>query len=348
MKRSISGEKRHLVRRILVRMFIAACIGGLILGITISRNLNEIVRILFFSGIVALITGFVTSTDRLLVLFGLRRVPFPLVQIIKAVFYSVAMFMVFVAYFRLKDNNFILSEGRLYLFMPFVLYSWGIGIIYTLVISFSRMIGYDVILKYLSGRYHKPKEEERIFMFLDLKGSTTIAEQIGHKQFFSMMNDMLYDISDSIIRNKGEIYKYVGDEVIITWSVKNGLMRNNCIKVFFEIENRLRLNQKKYLTKYGLFPEFKAGAHIGRVVVGEMGDFKSEIAYLGDAMNTTDRIQSECNAHHARLLISQELLNRLEKPVMFDYLELGTLRLKGKLSDTTLFSMKPLSPLQPV
>ena len=60
-------------------------------------------------------------------------------------------------------------------------------------------------------------------MFLDLKSFMTIAERIGHIQFHRFINEFLFTISEAIIGNKGEIYKYVGDEVTITWKMKEGL-----------------------------------------------------------------------------------------------------------------------------
>jgi len=80
----------------------------------------------------------------------------------------------------------------------------------------NRLIGGRIFLSFFTGRYHKPIEEDRIFMFLDLKSSTAIAEKIGHINFHKFINDFLFTISEAIISNRGEIYKYVGDEIIIT------------------------------------------------------------------------------------------------------------------------------------
>jgi len=50
-----------------------------------------------------------------------------------------------------------------------------------------------------------------------------------------------------------------------------------------------------YLSKYGRVPVFKAGIHGGKVMALEVGSVKKELAYLGDIVNTTARIQGECN-----------------------------------------------------
>jgi class 3 adenylate cyclase len=56
------------------------------------------------------------------------------------------------------------------------------------------------------GQYHQPRQEERIFLFLDMKSSTTIAEKIGNEQYFRLLHDVFSDIAESIAEFEGEIY----------------------------------------------------------------------------------------------------------------------------------------------
>ena len=81
-----------------------------------------------------------------------------------------------------------------------------------------------------------PKEEERIFMFLDIRSSTMIAERIGNEQYFRFIHDFINDATASILYAKGEIYQYVGDEIVVSWTMPNGLEDNNCLNCFFEIK----------------------------------------------------------------------------------------------------------------
>ena len=70
----------------------------------------------------------------------------------------------------------------------------------------------------LIGEYHKPKNENRIFIFLDINESTSIAEDLGHTRYFMMLRRFFRDITLPIMANDGEIYQYVGDEVVLNWS----------------------------------------------------------------------------------------------------------------------------------
>ena len=165
------------------------------------------------------------------------------------------------------------------------------------ILQVSDKYGQGVLLKFILGKYHTPKEETRIFMFLDLKSSTTIAEALGNVKYYELINDFFYDVTDAIIETKGEIYQYVGDEIVISWTMSNGIEDSNCLNCFFNIQDTVKKKSEKYISKYGLVPSFKAGLHYGEVTVGEIGVMKREIIFSGDVLNTTSRIQELCNKY---------------------------------------------------
>ncbi len=73
------------------------------------------------------------------------------------------------------------------------------------------------------GKYNCPKQEYKICMFLDINSSTTIAEQLGDETHHSLLKDFFADITTPVLDNKGSIYQYVGDEVVICWNYEDGL-----------------------------------------------------------------------------------------------------------------------------
>ncbi len=203
----------------------------------------------------------------------------------------------------------------------------------------NSMLGRGVLLKYIRGKYHKPVSEDRIFMFLDLSSATTIAERLGAQKYSQFLKDFFYDIDEVITDTKGEIFQYEGDGIIILWTVKNGTDNSNCVELFFKAKEKLSGLKEDYIKKYGLSPEYKAGLHYGEVVIAEIGDSKKEIAYHGDAINTTARICSSCNEVKRKLLISSELLQKLKLNKNYDVESIGEFKLKGKEKVVTLFSI---------
>lgn len=218
---------------------------------------------------------------------------------------------------------------------------WLLVVIGTSVGLFvSDKYGPGVITNLLLGKYFKPRNEQRIFMFLDLKGSTTIAEKLGEVPYFNFIKETFSDVTKPILKTKGEIYQYVGDEIVISWKYKKGIENANCVTCYFEIKNTLEDLEAKYQSKYGVSPVFKAGIHCGNVIAGEIGIIKRDITYSGDVLNTTARIQSKCNEYSATCLISGDLVKLLgEKIKDYKTSKLGDVVLRGKELDVSLYSV---------
>jgi len=208
---------------------------------------------------------------------------------------------------------------------------WGVIVLSTLfLLQVSDKFGPGMLLKFLAGNYHHPKKEERIFMFMDMRSSTTIAEKIGNEHYFSLLNDLFSDITNTILNNEGEIYQYVGDEIVVSWSMKKGIRNANCLRCFIQIQQRLTELKPVYMKKYKLMPEFKAGLHYGFVMAGEIGVIKKDIIYSGDVLNTTARIQEQCNHYGVDILISKETFDLLSDTDGYELIPLGSIELRGK------------------
>lgn len=199
------------------------------------------------------------------------------------------------------------------------------------------LIGENNLGKLIHGKFYTPREEERIFMFLDLQSSTQHAEKLGHIKYSMMIQDCFNDLG-VVIEDEAEIYQYVGDEVILTWELKNGLRNQNCINAFYNFKKRLNKKKKKYLKKYNCVPFFKAGLNSGVVIVTEVGKYKKEIAYHGDTINTAARIQGKCNEFKQELLISKNLKEQLAT-TKFIFNELGKIAFKGKEKEVPIFAV---------
>ncbi len=214
---------------------------------------------------------------------------------------------------------------------------WSIIVGFTqLFLQINNKFGHGVLLNFIKGRYRNPRRENRIFMFLDLKSSTSIAEALGNEKYHQLLKDFFSDITNPIIYNKGEIYQYVGDEVVISWTLKNGIENSHCVKCYFDAREKIQALKEKYKEKYGLVPEFKAGLHYGEVIAGEIGIIKRDITFSGDVLNTTSRIRNKCNELNAEFLASTALVKLLQSHNTFNFKSLGPIELEGKIKSVEL------------
>lgn len=177
-------------------------------------------------------------------------------------------------------------------------------------------------------------------MFLDLTSSTAIAERIGDHKYSAFLKDFFYDLDEIISKTRGAVYQYVGDEVVVVWDVKGGTENSNCIRCYSEAQKSIYEKKDKYIKLYGVYPQFKAGIHLGEVIVTEVGGLKSEIAYHGDTMNTTSRLCTAAKNHKDGLLISAELLSYLQNiDESYNVESIGLVKFRGKEHDIAAFSV---------
>ena len=208
---------------------------------------------------------------------------------------------------------------------------WGPVVMLTqFTLQISDKFGPRVLWHFLWGRYNVPREEERIFMFADLKSSTTIALRLDNERYHRFLRDYFADLTDPIQYNRGEIYQYVGDEIVVSWNASDGLAGSACLNCFFQMRAAIALKAPKYVERYGAVPAFKAGMHIGHVIAGEFGIIKRDITYSGDVLNTTSRIQGVCNTYEVDLLCSDNLVRRLPPDGRHRVTSRGLVELKGK------------------
>lgn len=201
--------------------------------------------------------------------------------------------------------------------------------------------GPGIFASFLLGKYFHPKREERVFMFLDLRGSTSAAEQLGEEKYFSFLKEVYRDSTPAILKALGEIYQYVGDEIVISWKKEIGIKNANAIECFFGIQACFLEKSSYYKEKYrGIMPEFKAGLHCGSVMAGEIGILKRDIVYSGDVLNTTARIQAKCNELKVNILLSEYLIKTMDKmPDHIQPREVGRIALRGKREPLLLFTL---------
>jgi len=111
------------------------------------------------------------------------------------------------------------------------------------------------------------------------------------------------------------------------------------MNLFFAFIQQCKSRKEYYENKYEVFPEFKAGIHGGILMAAEVGFVKKELAYHGDVINTSARIQASCNENNVNLLLSEKVLKDLKLDRHSSSKSLGKVRLKGKQKEVTIHTI---------
>jgi adenylate cyclase len=321
---------------------VASGLGGMLVGLLRSRAI--------YSGAIgpAVLKGFAVGAGISLTMGGLelyafwrvfRALPLWGAILLRTVVYAPVVLGVFVGVSALFAPYLPPSDVRVML-VPVLGLAAGALLVGSTVVTILRLVGGRVLLNLLSGRYHHPREEERIFLFLDLVGSTTLAEKLGAMRFHRLLNDFYVDLAAPIRATGGEVNAYVGDEVIVTWPLRDPGRNRRCLECYFGIVDRIRELRPRYEREYGLTPGFRVGIHGGPVVAGEVGEHRRQVVFLGDVVNTASRVQAECKARERDLLVTRELLDRIELPPWLETDGLGRARLRGKEQEVELCEVR--------
>ena len=297
----------------------------------------------------ALIGALISATLSSLVTFvsqapdaRLQRAPFIVTVALRSLIYLV-IFLAAMAVGQLILPNHTPAQS-IHISREDVLFCFAVTFVFSFLFEVNSLLGQNVLLSFVTGRYHRPRVEQRVFLIIDMKNSTAAAERLGEVGFHRLLNRLVTDLSAPIVLNGGEIHKYVGDELIATWPLARGLKEATCVRACFAAISRLLARGAVYEREFGARAEVRASLHCGPVVVGEMGSVKKEIALLGDTLNTAARLVDACRERGESVIASTDLLDRLVLPPGVTARSLGLTQLRGKKQAIGLSALTQAAP----
>ncbi len=346
---AISGLTRMRLRLLAIITAIGAVTGAVINYFTVAPSPEAVVQGLITGVLIALLIGWY----RLFLIIGgplrwIGRCRFTTKLLINAVNY-VLLIQLGRVLGELLTSPRSLLDFREFIFTPQLLIAIPaalvVMVLFEFILQMNRMVGTNVLRYFLTGAYHRPKEEERIFMFLDLQSSTQLAETLGSTRYYTLLRRFVGDLTEPILESKGEIYQYAGDEVIITWREDRGLENANCLRCFFLVEDAIARNAESYERDYGTTPQFRAGLHGGTVIAGELGVLKQEIVFVGDILNTAARLEEYSKQHGLRFVASGQCVDELKVPAHLNAERLTDFQPRGKEESIAVYNVtRPNGP----
>ena len=334
------SEKWRILAQVLVVTVPLGTLVGIGLGWLIggdsaeSMTAGALIGLLVTAGIVAFDVSWAIG----LIPRGWREAPFLVVLLTRSLIWlaiivvGISLPLLTVAgesFEELVDQTFVVS----------VSVSFVAVLLFNFMAQVNRLLGRRVLVRLILGRYHRPREEVRVFLLIDIRGSAQIAEQLGNLRYHAFLRRFISDVTASVIRHRGEVHRYVGDEVILTWTAEEGLSDARCVRTVFAISDTLETARTGYEAEFGVAPSFWAGLHLGPVVAGEIGTVKHEIAFVGDTLNAAARIEQACKELQREFLASDDVVSALDLPDDIAAESLGRTELRGIHDSLELFAL---------
>lgn len=220
------------------------------------------------------------------------------------------------------------------------------------VLEMRALLGGRVLATAMLGGYAAPAEEQRLFMIVDMVGSSAAAEELGGPRYHGFLFEAFRLVEREIADAGGEIYTYVGDALFATWPLdgpqRNARALDAAVRMFAALERASASFQKIY----GRQPRMRAVLHGGAVTIGQYGDLRRQVTYLGEVLNIASRMERFAKNCCVEIMISAPLLAQTALPATLlatplaeaelagwkGSVELLALRRKGAASDLPSFT----------
>ena len=214
-------------------------------------------------------------------------------------------------------------------FWTATIYSAAFSVLLNLARGIGNLIGPRAFFNFVTGRYHAPVEESRFVLFVDIAGSTGLAERLGGIGIHRFLDRTFRLLTLQVADYRGEVLHYVGDEVIVTWPERNGAIDARPLRCFLAMREALARAAPQFSREFGAVPEIRGSLHFGSVVVGEIGEIKRAIVFNGDVMNIAARLEQLSRDVDGGFLASRAAIAQFEAiPVPLG--DLGRLPIRGR------------------
>ena len=259
----------------------------------------------------------------------LGALPFSASLAVRSVFYAAVI--VLIQYFELGVRVVGMTpDPASNSFWDAVLYSGVLSIVLNLVFAITNIIGRNTLLHLVTGRYHTPVEENRFVLFVDIAGSTALAERLGGLGIHRFLDKTFRTLTGPVIDYRGEVLDYVGDEIIVTWTEVSGAVDCRPLRCFLGMRATLQQLQGRFEKEFGVAPRIRGSLHFGNVIIGEIGDIKRAIVFNGDVMNTAARLEEQSRNVDGGFLASRAAIDRFKSALPVPMHDLGVRDIRGK------------------
>ncbi|HTP62112.1 MAG TPA: adenylate/guanylate cyclase domain-containing protein [Burkholderiales bacterium] len=345
-----SALKRERFKLYLRILALSACIG---LAYSVALGLDSrapVISLLFgvFNSIV--IAGSIAGIE----IFALRegssvkrmmQLPFFAVVLLKTLVYGAIITAVVTGAGRSLLLLFSTADRQLAPLNPnaelvTIGFSLAMTGIFVLLLQAASLVGRRTFLNLLRGRYRRPRMERRFFLFVDVVGSTAIAERLGPLEAHKFLAAVFSATAEPVAACRGEIYQYVGDEIVVTWTEAEGKPEARPLRCYFEMQAALAEAAPEFRRRFQAEPGLRAALHLGEVIAGEVGEQRRAIVFHGDVMNTASRLEQATRDAGVRFIASEAAVQALERQPDLAYRDLGELQLRGRQQPIRAFGVE--------
>ncbi|TNE29698.1 MAG: adenylate/guanylate cyclase domain-containing protein [Alphaproteobacteria bacterium] len=204
------------------------------------------------------------------------------------------------------------------------------------LLNIINTVGSKHIFHILIGTYKRPVETMRVVLFIDMVGSTRIAEKLSPQKSMELISRFIFDASYIFRVYGGELINYTGDGLVVVWPIGK---EKNALRSISALEKRLLKYEKDYKKNYNHIPSFRAGIHAGKVVLSQVGEDRLFLSLYGDVVNTAARLEQMNKRFGTNVLMSDYARRLFRQDDEYNFKSLGEQEIIGKEQDLEIFTV---------
>lgn len=208
------------------------------------------------------------------------------------------------------------------------------------VIQIANLLGPRTLINFLTGRYRYPRQENRFVLFVDIAGSTGLAERLGGVGIHRFLDRTFRLLTGTVIEYRSEILGYVGDELIVTWPEKSGAVDARPLRCFLAMRETLEHAAHRLSREFGVAPKIRGSLNFGPVIVGEIGDFKRAIVFNGDTMNAAARLEELSRTVDGGFLAARAAIERFDMTAPVRLHDHGAMPIRGRVDAIAVMGLE--------
>ncbi len=316
-----------------------------------ATNFNNLYKNEFFTEVSPIYDFVVILTVFILVLLLICTLPIPVALMCT----SLVMFLYFIFTFLMYNHR--IGVG---LILPevFMLIAIGFGYSYRYLVegrkkekiqsAMGKYISKDVMRNVVSNIDSVKLGGKRAcvtVLFADIRGFTSISEQLSAEEVTNILNEYFSAIAPIIENHNGILNKFMGDAVLAVFGepIKNENHAIDAVRCADSMLKKVKQLQTKWLDEGKPKIEIGVGISTGEAFVGNIGsEERLEYTVIGDTVNTASRIENYNKVYKTKFLISEETFLRVQKYV--DVIKIREVAIRGKAKKINIYEVLRIIP----
>ena len=163
----------------------------------------------------------------------------------------------------------------------------------------------------------EPQEAELTVLLTDLRNSTPLAERLGAKDFFLLLNQVFEIQTRAVTAEDGNLEHFLGDQFLSYWGAPHPQpdASDRALRAAFVLIARMESFREELPSEIRELFGYGVALHSGLALVGNKGSrLRLDYGVVGDLVNTAARVESLTKYYAVRMLVTRNAYSKMTSP----------------------------------